>query len=236
MWRAIIFDGDDTLWLTEPLYDAARQRAREVVEAAGLDGSDWERLERRLDVANVERLGHTVERFPTSCVEAYEALCGERARPVDPVVRRETADAARQVFEQDPPLAPHARAVLTTLAEHGLRLALLTKGDRRIQDRRIDRSGLRDLFDEIQVVDTKTVTEVRSMVERLGDRPVDVLSVGNSVRSDILPSLAAGVQPIWIDAHVWEYEKVQGDLPDGVIEVGDLSEVVKVAVPGLVVA
>jgi putative hydrolase of the HAD superfamily len=54
MKRAIVFDGDDTLWHTEWLYDDARQQAREVVEAAGLDGARWEELERRTDVKNVE--------------------------------------------------------------------------------------------------------------------------------------------------------------------------------------
>lgn len=75
MQRAIIFDGDDTLWHTERLYDDARQRARSIVEASGLDGQKWEKLERQIDVTNVERLGHSIERFPASCIEAYELLC-----------------------------------------------------------------------------------------------------------------------------------------------------------------
>ena len=38
VWQAIVFDGDDTLWETEALYDDARRRAREIVAATGLDG------------------------------------------------------------------------------------------------------------------------------------------------------------------------------------------------------
>lgn len=236
MWQAIIFDGDDTLWLTERLYDDARQRARQIVERTGLDGSEWERVERRLDVANVERLGHSIERFPTSCVQAYAALCADLGRPVDPVVQMDILHAARQVFEDDAPLVPNAHRVLVSLANHGFRLGLLTKGDPQVQQRRIDRSGLRDLFDDIRVVDSKTGTEIALMVDRLGVPPAQVLSVGNSIRSDVFPSLAAGVQPIWVDAHVWEYEKDHPGLPDGVLEAHDLSDVLRLVIPTSAVA
>src|SRR4051812_19023858 len=74
--RGVIFDGDDTLWLTESLYDEARRRAREVVERAGIDGSEWERIQRERDISNVELFGHNAERFPTSCVEAFLLLNG----------------------------------------------------------------------------------------------------------------------------------------------------------------
>ena len=50
---AVVFDGDDTLWSTEPLYDRARQDARAEVVHSGLDGEEWERVERRIDVENV---------------------------------------------------------------------------------------------------------------------------------------------------------------------------------------
>lgn len=44
----IVFDGDDTLWSTESLYDEARANARRVVAEAGLDDAAWEKLERRI--------------------------------------------------------------------------------------------------------------------------------------------------------------------------------------------
>jgi FMN phosphatase YigB (HAD superfamily) len=31
--------------------------------------------------------------------------------------------------------------------------------------------------------------------------------VGNSWRSDVVPALEAGLRVVWIDAHVWEYER-----------------------------
>jgi putative hydrolase of the HAD superfamily len=227
--RAIVFDGDDTLWHTERLYDEARDEARRVVENAGLDGARWEAIEREVDVRNVERFGHSTERFPTSCVEAYDALCEVLGMPVDPTIRTAVGDAARAVFARTAPLVDHAHETLTALRARGYRLALLTKGDPDTQRRRIDDSGLAPLFDAVEIVDQKTPAAIGALVTRLGVEPGAVLSVGNSVRSDILPSLAAGVQPVWIDAHVWEYERDHGGLPDEqVIAIDDLSGLLEV--------
>ena len=44
---AVVFDGDDALWSTELLYDRARDAARDEVARAGVDGDEWERVQRR---------------------------------------------------------------------------------------------------------------------------------------------------------------------------------------------
>jgi hypothetical protein len=49
----VVSDGDDTLWSTEALYDAARQRVYELVRGHGLDPDRWEAVERLRDVENV---------------------------------------------------------------------------------------------------------------------------------------------------------------------------------------
>jgi putative hydrolase of the HAD superfamily len=154
--RAVIFDGDDTLWRTEPLYDSARARAREIVEAAGLDGALWEERERHRDVENVARLGHSIIRFPRSCVEAYEELCEETGSQVEPQVARAVSAAAETVFSTPAPLLPLARETLEALRSRGLRLILLTKGETGLQLRRVEQSGLGPMFDVIEIVDVKT--------------------------------------------------------------------------------
>jgi haloacid dehalogenase-like hydrolase len=142
----IVFDGDDTLWCTEQLYDDARWNARRIVADAGLDGAKWEELERRIDVANVAILGYSMERFPASCVLAYEEICRGEGRTPEISVADRIRHAARSVFERTPPLVSGASETLTCLRARGTRLALLTKGDPELQSRRIDHSGLRDLF------------------------------------------------------------------------------------------
>jgi putative hydrolase of the HAD superfamily len=224
VWQAVIFDGDDTLWRTEQLYDAARRRARDIVQSAGLDGARWEALERRRDVENVARLGHTRARFPTSCVEAYRQLCSELGRESIPTVAAKIEDAARTAFERSAPLVPQAQEALARLKADGIRLALLTKGDRELQLRRIEQSRLEPFFEVVQIVHEKTPESIASVVDRLGVAAEATLSVGNSIRSDVLPSLAAGVQPIWIEAHVWEYEHGDERPDERVIQIESLSQ------------
>jgi len=225
----VVFDGDDTLWSTEQLYDDARLSARDVVAVSGLDPERWEELERRIDVENVAKLGYSPKRFPTSCVQAYEELCRSEWRDPDTHVVRQIRLAASSVFTSDPPVMLGARETLARLRACGIRLGLLTKGNREVQQRRIANSGLSDLFDVIQIVPEKTPATILKIVSVLG---VDVRSawmVGNSVRSDILPALAAGLQAVWINAHVWEYERAcDHDVDSRVISISKLTDISEV--------
>jgi putative hydrolase of the HAD superfamily len=207
---AVVFDGDDTLWSTEPLYDRARDGARAEVVRSGLDGDKWERLERSIDVENVRHLGFSTDRFPTSCVQAYEALARSSGISANPNVSERVRSAAQAVFKQDPPLLDGARKTLQDLRTRGAKLALLTKGDNELQARRVERSGIADLFDVINIVAEKPAAAFRDVVAELEVEPKNAWSVGNSVRSDILPAIEAGLRAVWIDAHVWEHERFEG--------------------------
>ncbi|MBV9225157.1 MAG: HAD hydrolase-like protein [Acidobacteriaceae bacterium] len=202
-----IFDGDDTLWKTEQLYDMARTRARQIVKGAGLDGARWEEIERSTDIKNVRTFGFSTERFPTSCVQAYEQLCREVGCDAEARVAARVQRAAHTAFLRKAPLVTRARKTLERLRASGHKLALLTKGNAELQNKRIHASGLSDLFEVIAVVPEKNVEVIREVVARLKIRPEQACMVGNSLRSDILPAIEAGLQAVWIDAHVWEYER-----------------------------
>lgn len=214
---AVVFDGDDTLWSTEGLYDVARDQARKLVELAELDGAAWEALERRIDVDNVKTLGYSPKRFPTSCVQAYEALCLQEIRQIDAELVVAIRAAAGGVFESDPPNMPDAEATLAELKSRGVRLALLTKGDPLVQARRVERSGLAHFFDMIRIVEEKTPAMIKGLVDDLGTEVGQTWMVGNSLRSDILPAIQAGLRALWIDAHVWEHERSHDHLADETI-------------------
>lgn len=230
MIQAIIFDGDDTLWHTEWLYDEARQRAREITEAAGLNGENWEARERVIDVDNVVRFGHGSDRFPASCVEAYEEACTAVGKDVDQDVQSDIDTAARSVFTRPAPLVEGVEEILAALRSRGILLALLTKGDPTVQRLRIKQSGLADMFDLIEIVERKEPDSIAGLLGQLGVAPAAALTVGNSLRSDVLPSIAADVTPVWIDAHVWEYERQHAEIPVGkkVIKRKDLSGLLEI--------
>lgn len=226
MHLGVVFDGDDTLWSTEQLYDDARGRARAVVVESGMDGAKWEECERRIDVQNVDKLGYSMERFPASCVHAYEELCRSTGRAVDADTVNRVREAARSVFDHDPPLVSGALETLTFLRARGARLALLTKGDPELQSRRIERSGLGELFDVIQIVPEKSAAVIRDVVAALGVDVGSAWMVGNSMRSDVLPAIDAGLRAVQIPAHVWEYERACNHVAaDRVITTSHLADI-----------
>ena len=204
----MIFDGDDTLWITEPLYDGARCVAGSVVADASFDVVEWDRLQREIDVRNVALLGLSPTRFPTSCVQALEVLAESSGRLLDETLRRSVYLAAAQVFERTAPLALGAQSIVEQL-HSCCYLALLTKGDRTVQAGRVRDSGLTDLFDSVDVVDRKDPSTFAAVLERFGVGPERAWSVGNSLRSDILPAVQAGLNGIVVDAHVWEFERFE---------------------------
>ncbi len=221
MVAAVIFDADDTLWATEPLYDAALDLAQAEVERAGVDGAEWRRRQRQIDIESARSVGFAVTRFPASSVRAYEEL----AASVDPEVGERVRAASATVFEAKADLVPDAVAVLAAL-QATRRLALVTKGDRAIQHKRVSDSGLVDYFDLVAIVARKHASTYRAACELLEVAPHEAVSVGNSLRSDVLPALAAGLRGIWVEAYVWEHERHErGHVPEGVVELTSLAEV-----------
>jgi putative hydrolase of the HAD superfamily len=222
----VIFDGDDTLWSTEELYDDARSQGRATVATAGLDGGLWEQLERRIDVQNVQRFGYSMQRFPTSCVEAYEELCKRMDLLPDHAVSERLREIAHSVFQRKPMLIPGVHDTLERLRTLGIRLALLTKGDPVVQRRRVEQSELSHFFDVVEIVSEKSPQTILDIVAALNVEPSNAWMVGNSMRSDVLPALEAGLKAAWIDSHVWEHERTHDHLVDDrVIRASALREI-----------
>jgi putative hydrolase of the HAD superfamily len=220
----VIFDGDDTLWSVEQLYDAALDQAQALVAAAGLPGDDWRTWQRVLDLERVLTMGLSPDRFPGSSVAALHKVAEREGVTLPDALIREVELASRSVFSAPAPVIPGANEVLAQLSGH-FWLALVTKGDVTVQDQRIAASGLAHWFDRIMIVTEHKDEAFARLPPELGVLPSDAWSVGNSLASDINPAVKLGLRAIWVDAHVWEHERRE-TVPDGrVIEVGDLKEV-----------
>lgn len=219
----VIVDADDTLWLTEPLYDTVLGWSAEWVERRQLDPVQFLALQRARDLANVATLGLSSRRFPTSCRQAYEALAAEVGRPAQDAA--ELQRMAEAVFELRAELMPGADDALRALAEPA-DLVLLTKGDVTVQQRRLLASGLRGRFTAVHVVPRKSRRSFTEIVTRTGTAQ-ETWSVGNSLVSDVAPALSAGLSAVWVPAHVWELESPREPLPAGrVVTAADLPSAV----------
>lgn len=227
--RAAIFDGDDTLWRTEALYDRARDAARAIVSRHGVNPKEWEARQRVIDVQNVAAYGFSSARFPASCLQAFRELSSESGCEIDGDLERRIVHAAQGVFRNTPKLVPYSRSVLRTLSRRGVRLGLLTKGDPTVQADRIKRSGLSSFFECTEIVADKTPQTIRGILNTLGVATANAWMIGNSLRSDIIPALEVGVKGIWIEAPVWEYERVDLHMDEALVhKAADIREVLKI--------
>jgi putative hydrolase of the HAD superfamily len=115
----------------------------------------------------------------------------------------------RSMIEHPVELVEGAREVLETLRARDHELWLITKGDLFDQESKIARSGLALLFARIEIVSEKDQVTYERLLARYGVSPDEFLMVGNSLRSDVLPVLAAGGQAVHVPYEItWEHETV----------------------------
>lgn len=95
------------------------------------------------------------------------------------------------------------------------------RGDPVEQWAKIDGSGLRDRFAHIAVVPTKQEATVRELVTRWGLDAARTWMIGNSPRSDIRPTRAAGLRAVLVNhATTWCLEVADLDAADEGVAVG----------------
>ncbi len=219
MNNTLIFDLDDTLyWNTDDysypilkfeklLLDALGHRAPYIEEIQKSFGQiDKDRVNKINPITNLP-YGYSMERFPGSMVECYRQICQQQEIPFN----METAETITQIgyeaFSLDlykkKGLVKGAAETLTYLKERGDLLILLTKGDKRVQEQKISALKLKNWFDKIFIVPSKTKETFREISAGIRNTTV-VWSVGNSFTSDIQPALEAGVKGIYIPYETWE--------------------------------
>ncbi|MFN4160142.1 MAG: HAD family hydrolase [Gemmobacter sp.] len=203
------FDADDTLWQNEAFFRLTQ--ARFVTLLA--DHADPDHLEDRLLAAERRNLGHYgygVKGFVLSMIEtAIEVTDGA----VPARVIAEIMEAGREMLAHPIELLPHARAAVEAAAAR-FRVVLITKGDLLDQERKLAQSGLGDLFHAVEIVSDKTPEVYARLFDRHGAGAARAAMVGNSLKSDVLPVIAAGGWGLHVPhGLIWELERA--DPPRG---------------------
>jgi len=208
MATCIVFDADDTLWETDPLYEEARRDCIAIMVGAGIAGPErLDALSRQIDRENLAILGFSQFRFPSSMVQTYLAAC-EQDRTRERIdVAGQIFDVARSVFSKSAQNVDQVEFVLQDLIAQGCSLYMWTKGDEDVQKKRIKDSGLSRYFNDVEVSRDKTPASLSELLQRWDPRSEHSWwVVGNSVRSDINPAIEAGLSAILIPSAAWDIE------------------------------
>jgi putative hydrolase of the HAD superfamily len=210
----VVFDGDDTLWRTQEIYDDVKVKFAELVHRHGLGRPDLIAILDRIDAEAAQTRGFTVERFLDSMNHAYELVALDAKQHPTPTLTGEIREIARPLWEIGSyQLYPDTVAVLRQLSRY-FELVLATKGQRKLQEAKVKQLGLVRFFAEMHFVEQKTETEYLAILAARGTRPHRAWAVGNSIRSDINPALRAGMRAIWIRRPSWLYEDAELRPPD----------------------
>jgi putative hydrolase of the HAD superfamily len=117
--------------------------------------------------------------------------------------------AGREMLAHPVEPLPGVQPALAELAASH-RLVLITKGDLLHQEQKLAASGLGDLFAAVEIVSEKDERTYRTIFQRHGSGAEAAAMCGNSIRSDVLPALAAGAWAAHIPYHVtWAHEMAE---------------------------
>lgn len=221
MKKVFIFDLDDTLMWNEYTYSIAftkfyfflmhiwKKRLPYIGDVGAKAEEITYRMIKEINPDTNMPYGFAMERYPSSLVCCYEELCSDGFG----IFQKDTAEKiyaiGLEAFDkknyQKNGFVPGAKNALSFLKEKGEMLILMTKGDPRVQQLKIDALSLPLWFNEISIVDNKTPELFIRYKERFAGQPI--WKIGNSFNSDMKPAVEGGIKGIFIPYSTWKNEK-----------------------------
>lgn len=227
----VIFDMDNTLIDTEPLYRNASNRFADLMASYGLDRKEVKKKQNEIDAELFKEFGYSTDRF----AESFERTTRHYAKQIARAIKNDSQLAisnivtqvrgiAMAVFDQKSIEYTYAADAVRTLAEAGYKVAVITAGERWVQIKRFDDLTMRNLFHDCWVVLRK---DERVFSDFCTKHNVDILNswmIGDSLKSDIIPASNIGLNAIHLQTSNWESRDGKLKVPPGVPSVQDLSK------------
>ena len=180
----ICLDADDTLWHNMRFFAAAEQALVDLLAPFADVGITRETLA-ATEARNLPHYGYGAKSFTLSMIETAVELGGDAA-------------AVARILAAGRALLAHPVELFDGVADTLARLAaiaplvLVTKGDLLHQQAKLAASGLGERFAGVEIVSDKTAATFSQLFDRHGVAPERCVMAGDSMRSDVLPALAAG--------------------------------------------
>lgn len=200
-------DADDTLWHCERDFaEIQRQFCEMMAPYMAADGPDAQQNLDAVERQNLAVFGYGSKGFMLSMVESAIQM-SDGAVTGDEIQRildwgKDLLGAGKRGLE----LLDGVEAALDRL--EGRRTIVITKGDLFEQESKVAASGLGERFESVEVVPEKTPDQYLKVLGRSGIDPADLIFIGNSVKSDILPVIEIGGTAILVPYPLeWVHER-----------------------------
>ncbi|MFF2479496.1 HAD family hydrolase [Paenibacillus sp. NPDC058071] len=167
-----------------------------------------------IDIAGVAVLGFKSEHFPQSFVDTYNYFSDVHGRNRSAKEQDMLWKLGLGVYEHETEPYPHMEQTLDKLASEGHTLHLYTGGEIAIQRRKIESMQLERYFgSRIFIRRHKNVEALDQILSEGGFERNNTWMIGNSIRTDVVPALTAGIHAIHMRADTeWLYNVVQIDV------------------------
>jgi putative hydrolase of the HAD superfamily len=212
--KVIAFDADDTLWVNEPYFRQSEKAFCTLLEEY-LPRHELERELLKIEIANLRLYGYGVKGFVLSMIETAMTVTNNMisAKTIGEII-----DLGKQMLNQPIELLDGVEEVLCAL-KGKYRLVVATKGDLLDQERKLRKSNLNTYFHHVEIMSEKDDANYQKLIKHLDIRPSELLMVGNSLKSDVLPVLNIGGYAIHVPYHItWAHEEIEQSIDSGMFK------------------
>ena len=206
--KIIAFDADDTLWDNELYFRETENRFCALFEDY-LPQHSVKRELLQVELKNISLYGYGIKAFMLSMIETAIVITDKKvkAEAIEKII-----GFGQELLNKPVKLIDGVEEVLRSLKPK-YRLVLATKGDLLDQERKLKKSGLIDYFHHIEIMSEKKEADYSKLIKHLDSQPAELMMIGNSLKSDILPVLNLGGHAVHIPYHVtWAHERIDTEI------------------------
>jgi len=202
--KVIAFDADDTLWVNESYFRRTEEAFYELMDDY-LQQHDMQRELLKIQIGNIPLYGYGVKGFVLSMIETAMTVSD---KTISMTAIEQILQLGKALLDEPIELLDGVEEVLTALKDR-YRLVVATKGDLLDQERKLRKSGLGHYFHHIEIMAEKDEASYLKLLRHLDIQPDELLMIGNSLKSDILPVLNIGGYAIHVPFHItWAHEVI----------------------------
>lgn len=220
--KCILFDADDTLWENENHFQEFERQFCEILSVYATPEQVSNELY-HIEMKNLPLYGYGAKGLMLCMIEVMCNITKDAGsmKDVDELI-----SLGKQLIMRPIALLPNVESVLEKLSKK-YKLVLATKGDLLDQRRKIHSSGLAKYFSHIEIMDNKNVGDYKRLFDLIDCSAKNILMVGNSIKSDILPVLELGGNAIHIPFRTtWLHEQHSDEIPNKYLKLKNFDELI----------
>jgi putative hydrolase of the HAD superfamily len=205
--KVIGFDADDTLWVNEPYYREVEEAFIELIKPYETE-RDIAVEVFNTEMSNLSVYGYGIKSFVLSLVQCALEITDGR---VNSKTIGEILQLGKDMLARPIELLEDVKPLLEQLSGN-FKLIVATKGDLFDQEKKMKRSSIASFFHHIEVMSDKKEQNYIQLLQHLDIDPCEFIMIGNSMKSDIIPTLNLGSYAIHVPFHTtWAHEEVDED-------------------------